>query len=318
MGTIEAHDQCLEFWKKQNILCNVILANNTEFKAVIKTYDRFTIVFKFADSGELGLFFKSGILGILPVGVKDFPLITKDKAKGFVFGVATSCLLVAGASAYADPVSKSITAVFNDIKIVVNGNAVTPKDSDGNVVQPFVFDGTTYLPVRAVAQALNQSVDWDGGSNTVYIGQKPAGKSTALSKLDYARTDQSSHLNFDGWTPNNSGKNDVFHLAGTQYSNGIGVYGSYIDSAYIVYNTNSQYKQLTGVFGLDDLAKNRGNDVGTLVIYGDDKEIYRSNKVLQGDKPVDVNVDITGVNQLKLVFDTSNAMYPVFANAALK
>jgi len=247
-------------------------------------------------------------------------MFSKDKVKGFIIGAATTSLILSGSAAFADPVSKSITAVYNGIKIVVNGNQVTPKDSDGNIVEPFVYDGTTYLPVRAVAQALNQAVDWDGSSSTVYVGTKPQGKGTLLSTLDYARTESADRINMNGWDGRHSPRwtNDVFKIAGTQYSSGIGLNGSGTNTAYIMYNLNSQYKKLTGVFGTDDIEKNDGKDDNILVIYGDGKEIYRSPKMMPGDKAVDVSIDITGVNQLKITFDTTNGYAPVFANASVQ
>lgn len=43
------------------------------------------------------------------------------------------------------------------------------KDSSGKTVEPFAYKGTTYLPVRAVGEALNKKVDWDGKTQTVII-----------------------------------------------------------------------------------------------------------------------------------------------------
>ena len=33
-----------------------------------------------------------------------------------------------------------------------------------------IYNGTTYLPVRAVAKAFNKEVYWDGPDYTVYLG----------------------------------------------------------------------------------------------------------------------------------------------------
>ena len=57
------------------------------------------------------------------------------------------------------------------IKIVVNGTEILPKDVNGNVVVPFLIDGTTYIPIRAVTQALGKEISWDGDTYTVYIGE---------------------------------------------------------------------------------------------------------------------------------------------------
>ena len=97
-------------------------------------------------------------------------MINKENIKGFVIGAAAASLICTSA-VFAQNLEKTVNAVYNNIKLVINGAEVTPKDANGNTVEPFIIDGTTYLPVRAVAGALGQSVDWDGETNTVYIGE---------------------------------------------------------------------------------------------------------------------------------------------------
>ena len=65
--------------------------------------------------------------------------------------------------------TKQLTANYNDIKIVIDGDLITPKDANGKVVEPFIVDGTTYLPVRAMCEAIGKYVEWDGNNSTVYV-----------------------------------------------------------------------------------------------------------------------------------------------------
>ena len=102
-------------------------------------------------------------------------MINKDKIKGFLIGLSVAVILCS-TTVLADTVSKTVTAVYNNIKIVIDGEEITPKDANGKTVEPFIIDGTTYLPVRAVASALGKDVNWDGTTNTVYIGKMPANK----------------------------------------------------------------------------------------------------------------------------------------------
>ncbi len=102
-------------------------------------------------------------------------MINKDKIKGFLAGASVAVILCS-TTVFADSISKAVTAVYNNIKIVIDGEEITPKDANGNVVEPFIVDGTTYLPVRAVASALGKDVNWDGNTNTVYIGEMPVNK----------------------------------------------------------------------------------------------------------------------------------------------
>lgn len=94
----------------------------------------------------------------------------KEKVKGFIAGTITTVLITS--TVFAAPVGKTIKAYFNGIKIYIDGDKIIPKDGNGKVVEPFIYDGTTYLPVRAVSEALGKQVAWDEKVNTVYIGHK--------------------------------------------------------------------------------------------------------------------------------------------------
>lgn len=63
-------------------------------------------------------------------------------------------------------------ATYRDIVIILDGTEVSPVDAAGNSVEPFIVDGTTYLPVRAVSEALNLDVVWDSATSTVQLYTK--------------------------------------------------------------------------------------------------------------------------------------------------
>lgn len=66
--------------------------------------------------------------------------------------------------ALASTGTQNVPITYNDIKIVVDGNTINSS------AEPFIYNGVTYLPVRAVGEALGKEVNWDGNTNTVYIG----------------------------------------------------------------------------------------------------------------------------------------------------
>ena len=97
-----------------------------------------------------------------------------NKFKSFVAGFICATLLCSTVIVgFASTGTKSLSATFKNIKLYINQQLITPKDANGTVVEPFVINGTTYLPVRAVASALGQEVSWDGSTNSVYIGSQP-------------------------------------------------------------------------------------------------------------------------------------------------
>ena len=63
-------------------------------------------------------------------------------------------------------------------KLVINGVEVIPKDANGNIKDIYVANGTTYVPVRAVSEALGLPITWSDKTNSVFIGNH---KSTDLT-----------------------------------------------------------------------------------------------------------------------------------------
>lgn len=95
----------------------------------------------------------------------------KNRLQGVVIGVVIGVMLV-GMISFASTGGRNLWAEFSDIKILIEGSQITPTDANGNAVEPFIVEGTTYLPVRAVAEALGQNVAWDGDTKSVLIASK--------------------------------------------------------------------------------------------------------------------------------------------------
>ncbi|NEW04787.1 copper amine oxidase N-terminal domain-containing protein [Paenibacillus sp. SYP-B3998] len=82
------------------------------------------------------------------------------------------CSLVFGVTCYAAGAGgiEKIQAYLNhDIKFTVNGKAWTPKDDEGVVLAPVILNGTSYLPIKAVAQAVNGQAQWNDDTKTIVI-----------------------------------------------------------------------------------------------------------------------------------------------------
>lgn len=81
-----------------------------------------------------------------------------------------------------------IKALLNPgLSIKLNGLDWKPKDAQGINVAPITYKGTTYLPLRSVAEAAGVAVDFDAKTQTVFLGEKPEGKPILSEKyvLDY-------------------------------------------------------------------------------------------------------------------------------------
>lgn len=126
--------------------------------------------------------------------------------KKFVCGLMAAVMLACAMPAFATTGKKQMEVDYLDIKLVVDGKEVTPKDVNGNVVEPFVYNGTTYLPVRAVGEALGKTVLWDGETKTVYLGEMS--QLTVTGTMEKAVTVEKTYgVNMNYYNPGNGGMN---------------------------------------------------------------------------------------------------------------
>lgn len=103
--------------------------------------------------------------------------------KSFLAGMLTMLLIVCltgTALATTGKVTKELE--YRNISVSLDGKKLDLKDAQGNVVEPFMFDGTNYLPVRALAESLGLSVAWDGSTNTVVLSTPQDAQATYITR----------------------------------------------------------------------------------------------------------------------------------------
>ena len=57
--------------------------------------------------------------------------------------------------------------VRKDFTIVIDGKEETFKTFAGKRIYPLLYDGSTYLPLRAIGQIMDKTVEWDNDTKTV-------------------------------------------------------------------------------------------------------------------------------------------------------
>lgn len=85
-------------------------------------------------------------------------------------GVNAKAVETAGKSS-VESTTKKIT-ILEGANVYIDNVPYLPKDTKGNVVEPFIYKGTTYLPARAISEIFGASIKWDKKTNSVYIGEK--------------------------------------------------------------------------------------------------------------------------------------------------
>lgn len=86
----------------------------------------------------------------------------KRELKGFVVGVVVAAILMSSVAFAA-----GIDVVFNAVSIAINGKKVAADN--------ILYNGITYVPLRAVADMFGKDVGWDASTNTALINDKGSG-----------------------------------------------------------------------------------------------------------------------------------------------
>lgn len=97
-----------------------------------------------------------------------------DRSRLLVFVLVAALFVAAAVPAYAAMAARNID-VFTGVSIFVDGRELRPADAKGNDVEAFIYEGTTYVPLRAVGEALGAEVSWNKDTKTVYLNSEKTG-----------------------------------------------------------------------------------------------------------------------------------------------
>ena len=90
----------------------------------------------------------------------------KKQMRTMVMAAALAGAMVVGAAA-ATTVQKITADLRPDITVRVDGEKATLVDKNGNIVYPIAYEGTTYLPIRALGNLMDLEVGWNGKTQTI-------------------------------------------------------------------------------------------------------------------------------------------------------
>lgn len=103
--------------------------------------------------------------------------------KGFIAGMITMLLIVSMAGTVSATNGKVMKELeYRDIKVSLDGKVLDLRDAQGNVVEPFKFNGTNYVPVRAISEILGLNVAWDSANATVILTTPEEQKPTYITR----------------------------------------------------------------------------------------------------------------------------------------
>ena len=93
----------------------------------------------------------------------------KFSLKSFSIGLLVGLMVTPLAVSSMPSVENVQASLARDIGIRWNGEPFTPRERDGTVVHPIVYNGRTYLPVRYISERAGLDVAWSEAERAVHI-----------------------------------------------------------------------------------------------------------------------------------------------------
>ncbi len=188
------------------------------------------------------------------------------------------------------------------IRIVIDNKEFTCTDANGAVVEPMIYNGTTYIPVRAVSTAFGKAVHWDGDESTVYLGNMQGKLKEPTAKFEDIKNISEDKGGFEI-------KNNVFDNYDNFYNSAINNDDFWTNDTGAIYQglLNKKYTTFKATLFVP-----KGSTWTTsqyVTIIGDGKVIYKSNEMNKTSEPVDIEVDISNINDFKVIFSHYNGIY---------
>lgn len=88
----------------------------------------------------------------------------KKRIKDIIIGIMIGCFLMTTTPVLADSILQKIDVAMNTVNVEVNGNGL-----DSNSI---LYKGSTYLPLRKIAEAVGKDVEWEQQTMTANIVDK--------------------------------------------------------------------------------------------------------------------------------------------------
>ena len=210
----------------------------------------------------------------------------KKRVQGLIAGVLIGAIITGGV-VFAANTTTLYNVIASEIKIVIDGQKLNPTDVNGNKVEPIIYNGTTYLPVRAVANAVGKAVYWDGPNYTVYLGDMNGG-------LEYPTVELENMISIADSIEKTNRLTDNY---GNSYERAIRNYQTHINLEYLC---NMKYSRFKGILYVP---KGVNSDESRyLTIIADGKTIYKSPEMVKTSAPIDLDINITGYNNIQIKF----------------
>ena len=107
----------------------------------------------------------------------------KKRTLALLLAAVFAVSMIAGMGA-AGLISEIKAELRRDFTIRVDGDKQIFRNVDGERVYPILFEGTTYLPVRAIGELMDKTVYWDEGKKEIDLRTEDPKETTTVTDAD--------------------------------------------------------------------------------------------------------------------------------------
>lgn len=202
-----------------------------------------------------------------------------------------------------------------DITVKYEGSPVTLRNAWGTQVFPIAYQGTVYVPIRAVSGIFSTSVEWDGTTRTVLLGDTPGSRFPTYPTYPTYPTDSTDSTDSTDFTDSTN-------------SRGVDLIDTYEPYAidYRCYHAQSSERKTENIGGIkvDHWLMLRGHateayyNIGgkydmltfsvaatldsTLYVYGDNESLLQEITLTANQVPKEVTVSLMNTTQLHFYY----------------
>lgn len=187
----------------------------------------------------------------------------------------------------------------NGIKVMLHGELFEATDPvDGSKYVPITYKGRTYLPLRAVAEAVGLEVTWDGPNNTAHLGDVSG--EIVKDQISWIKADPE----YGGAGPRYRLKSRTpeFLTAGDGTVFEFGYFGEYQAGQSEYFYTNFEYDKFKARFWVDEEKDEEGNyySINPEIRLDDEHGTVIKKLDVEYGKMYEIEVDIKDVMELNI------------------
>lgn len=187
------------------------------------------------------------------------------------------------------------SADFGDVYVTVSSDKGAVEEQD-ILIAEYIGDYGDVDELDDIESDYSDYDEWDDMSVNL-VDLTPF---TAVTKKGSMEYEAALHEFSKEYQSDNMGNSD--YETGFQFADSSGATPVVREYTYIL---DGEYDRFTGVMAVEYTSRNHTQEeyYGILTVYGDGYELYRSEELRGGVRPIDFDIDITGVDELMFAIE---------------